>query len=119
MKMINSNFKIEAKNVSKAYDAIKNLSECKEAKNFQLAVQAFGWHIRKDGDGNFSRIRLIGTDEKKTKKLFEKLAPFVTEGSYVITADEKDNETTWDFTVKKKATPKKKDESVGDEQTSE
>lgn len=110
MKMINATFKIEAKNVEKAYDALKNLSESKKAPNLQLAIQAFGWHVRKDTDGNFGRIKMVNTNADKTKKLFDKLAPFVGEGNYVITADEDDKETTWDFAIKKKATPKKKEE---------
>ena len=100
--MVNANFKIEAKNVEKAYDALKNLGECKGIKNLQLAVQAFGWHITKDGAGTFVKIRLLNSDEKRTKKLFGKLAPFVSENSYVVTVDDDEKETVWDFPVKKK-----------------
>ena len=54
-----------------------------QADSFEEAMGAWRWPVEKDKDGNVIKIRFIGQKLGDDHTLFEAIAPFVMDGSFI------------------------------------
>ncbi len=58
-------------------------NECTSARNLVEFLDAWRWHVSMDDDGNITNLWFEGEKHGDDSKLFEALAPFVADGSYI------------------------------------
>lgn len=117
MGQINSNFQIKSEDKNKALEAIKALAsgvpgfEKKFAwvnnksvalsETFEEAMCEWGWETITDNEGNIIGISFKGEKLGDDFELFEAIAPFVKEGSFIQMSGEEDEIWRWSFNGEK------------------
>lgn len=110
---IRSSFKIKANKHDKALLAIKKLTysrhfldyvnknEVMICKTISGALNAWRWSACKDGNGDICDIRFIGGKLGDDKSLFEAIAPYVEDESYIEMCGKDGTRWRWYFKNKK------------------
>lgn len=89
---LDSNFRIKAGNIDKAYKAIIGLSGCyqylselyKDKTTLEDVLLAWLWEACKDADsGDIDSIMFQGEKYGNNDILFDAIAPYVEDGSYI------------------------------------
>jgi len=109
MSQMKNNFFIDKDKIPSAWSDALNLfregnqigyyrySEFENAKSFDEFMLICDWEIAFDDDGNCDYIRFYGEKYSDGEILFEALAPYVKEGSYIQMLGEEDDMWRWVF----------------------
>jgi len=72
--------------------------EYKNAQTLQEAIKTWGWDIETNEEGDIDYLRFDGEKVGDEKFLFDAIAPFVREGSYIQMNGEDGDNWRWVFT---------------------
>lgn len=103
MRQIGCNFYIQKKNIFPAYNALLNYA--KEASRRRIlrsddfcdAMSRLGWVISLNRDGDIDEISFVGEYLENENEVFDALAPFVENGSYIDMVGDDDAMWYWGF----------------------
>jgi len=117
MEQIQSDFEIKVENKNKALEAIKKLAsgepgfshnyrwfqneDFENFLNLKEAMNKWRWEIEEDEDGNVYYIHFIGEKSGDDDILFNAIAPFVEEGSFIQMLGEEGEMWRWVFNDEK------------------
>jgi len=114
MDQIEADFEIKHDLQEKALEAIKNLAsgsdsprhlhyawvndgEYCDAKDLDTAMDAWRWHVERNEDGDIDYISFEGEKLGDDEILFNAIAPYVTQGSYIQMSGEEGCIWRWVF----------------------
>lgn len=106
MSQMDTSFYIAKEDVPKALTAVQSLPKKKYCwvgdfrnfSTFEEVMEEWRWGIEYDSEGNVVDIEFLGEKLGDDKVVFEAIAPFVKEDSYIQMGGEDNDMWRWSFT---------------------